>query len=57
MKKVAFIKDGIVGIVLNTDESLSDHFLNSDVRLDVTDNAEVLQGWSYANGTFTAPEN
>ena len=57
MKKIAFVKDGIVGVVLNTDESLSDLFLNSDIRLDVTNNADVSQGWLYADGTFTAPEN
>jgi len=55
MKKIAFIKDGIVGLVLNTDESLSDSFLNSDTRLDVTDNAAVEQGWSYTDGVFSAP--
>jgi hypothetical protein len=57
MKKIAFIKDGIVGLVLNTDESLSDSFLNSDARLDVTDNADVSEGWSYSDGVFTAPAN
>jgi hypothetical protein len=57
MKKIAFIKDGIVEVVLNTDELLSDSFLNSEIRLDVTDNTEVSEGYLYANGTFTAPEN
>lgn len=55
MKKIAFIKDGIVGVVLNTDESLSDSFLNSEIRLDVTDNIDVSQGWSYSDGVFLAP--
>lgn len=56
MKKIAFVKDGIVGVVLNTDESLHDYFLNSDLRIDISDNLEDINpGWFYNNGVFEAP--
>ena len=56
MKKIAFVKDGIVGVVLNTDESLHDYFLNSDLRIDVSEESDAINsGWFYNNGAFTAP--
>ena len=56
MKKIAFVKDGIVGVVLNTDEPLHDYFLNSDLRIDISNNSEQINtGWFYNNGRFEAP--
>ena len=56
MKKIAFIKNGEVALVFNTDESLFDIFMNSDAKLDVTDNADVNTGWNYDGTNFSAPE-
>jgi hypothetical protein len=56
MKKIAFIKNGEVALVFNTDESLFDIFMNSDAKLDVTDNADVNTGWKYDGTNFSAPE-
>lgn len=56
MKKIAFIKDGIVIIALNTDESLFDAFLNSDLRIDISDVPDVESGWVYDGVNFIEPE-
>jgi hypothetical protein len=54
MKKIAFVKNGIVGVVLNTDDELHDCFLNSDLRIDISEHSEKINtGWFYNNGRFT----
>jgi hypothetical protein len=55
MRKIAFIKNGVVEVSLNTDESLADAFLNADAVIDVTEKAEVEKDWTYDGTTFTAP--
>lgn len=56
MKKIAFIKNGEVALVLNTDESLFDIFMNPDTKVDVSDNADINVGWTYDGTSFIAPE-
>jgi hypothetical protein len=55
MKKIAFIKNGVVEVALNTDESLADAFLNADLVIDVTENSAVEKDWTYNGTTFSAP--
>jgi hypothetical protein len=55
MKKIAFIKDGVVGVALNTDDSLQSYFLTPDHVIEVTFKPDVEAGWTYDAGVFTAP--
>lgn len=56
MKKIAFIENGVVGVVLNTDESLHNFFLHGE-RVELSGSTEsVTAGWSYSGGLFREPE-
>lgn len=56
--RVAFIIDGVVQDVLNTDDRLAAIFLSQPKVVDVTDNAEfITSGYTYNEelNTFTSP--
>lgn len=58
--RIAFIIDGVVQDVLNTDERLAAIFLSQPTIVDVSENQEnmfITHGWSYDEDsqTFTAP--
>lgn len=57
MKRIAFIKDDKVILVLNCDVKLLEAILNSDSAVDAS-NADALltKGWAFDGTTFVAPE-
>lgn len=57
MKRIAFIKDGKVVLVLNCDPKLLDAVLNSDTAVDATEaDALLTKDWAFDGVAFTAPE-
>jgi len=51
--RLAFIKDNKVVFVLNTDKSLSDIILNSDVKMDISEFSNLIsEGWTFDGKTF-----
>jgi hypothetical protein len=56
MKRIAFIKDGVVLLVLNCDPKLYNAILTADAARAVTDEDPTLTtGWSYDGTEFAAP--
>lgn len=56
MKRIAFIKDGVVLLVLNCDPKLFNGIMTADVEIDATEaDAALTGGWTYDGTTFTAP--
>lgn len=57
MKRIAFIKDGKVVLVLNCDLKLLEAILNSDSAVDATDaDALLTKDWAFDGTAFVAPE-
>jgi len=56
MKRIAFIKDGAVLLVLNCDQKLFDGIMSADAEIDATGADQgIALGWTYDGTTFTAP--
>jgi hypothetical protein len=56
MKRIAFIKDGVVLLVLNCDPKLYDAILTADSASAATDeDPAITAGWSYDGTEFAAP--
>jgi hypothetical protein len=56
MKKIAFVKNGVVLVSLFTNENLFDAFMEADIKIDVSSIPDVESGWTYDGTIFIAPD-
>jgi len=56
MKRVAFIKNNTVNLVLNTDENIADFIVSGDQIVDLEGYPYVDVDWNYNNQIFSAPQ-
>jgi hypothetical protein len=56
---IAFIIDGEVVSILNTDERMAAVLLSNPIIVDITEekkaNPFIVEGWEYKDGQFTLP--
>lgn len=58
MKRVAFIKDGIVISVMNCDQKLFDILMSDNIKIDVSQaDQHLTTNWTYDGTNFSAPES
>jgi hypothetical protein len=56
MKKIAFIKDGMVLAVLNCNDKLFDAITTADSSVDASsENSAITTGWLFDGTNFSAP--